>query len=215
MAIPSELKLTLRGENFLAYDSGSDDRERFLILSTEQNLDLLESIPQWHGDGTFKCCSALFYQLYTVHGVLNGHTIPLVYMLLKRKARELYLRALNELKEINPCLQPSQITIDFEIASIENARNGNQKTNNNVECWHRAFQLGMGFAHPTITKFLQYLRKEQSFTEKRIARICAGEILPVNAKVERHRHRLQQLLNHYQNNNLLSVLEGLSFNFDF
>ena len=43
----------------------------------------------------------------------------------------------------------------------------------------------------------------------------AGEVLPVNAKVERHRQRLQQLLNHYQNNNLLSVLEGLSITFDF
>ena len=98
---------------------------------------------------------------------------------------------------------------------FENAQNGNQKTNNNVEGWHRAFQLGMGFAHPTITKFLQYLRKEQSFTENRIARRRTGETLPVNAKVERHRQRLQQLLNHYQNNNLLFVLEGLSFNFDF
>ena len=117
MAIPSELQLTLRGENFLAYDSGSDDRERFHIFSTEQNLDL-ESTPQWHADGTFKCCPALFYQLYTVHCVLNGHTIPLVYKLLKRKTKELYLRALNELKEINPCLQPSQITIDFEIACL-------------------------------------------------------------------------------------------------
>ena len=63
-----------------------------------------------------------------------------------------------------------------------------------------------------IIGFLQYLRKEQSFTENRIARIRAGEILPVNAKMEPHRQRLQQLLNHYQNNNLMSVLEGLSFN---
>ena len=45
---------------------------------------------------------------------------------------------------------------------FENTRNGNQKTNINVEGWHRAFQLGMGFAHPTITKFLQYLRKERA-----------------------------------------------------
>ena len=65
---------------------------------------------------------------------------------------------------------------------LENARNGNQETNN-VEGWHRAFQLGMGIAHPLITNFLQYLRKEQSFTENRIARIRAGEILLVNAKV--------------------------------
>ena len=117
MAIPSELQLTVRGENFLAYDSGSDDRETF-IFSTEQNLDLLESTPQWHADGTFKCCPALFYQLYTVHGVLNGHTIPLVYMLLKRKTKKLYLGALNELKEINQCFQPILITIDFEIACL-------------------------------------------------------------------------------------------------
>ena len=81
VAIPSELQLTLRGEIFLAYDCGSDDRKRF-IFSTEQNLDLLESTLQWQADGTFKCCPALFHQLYTVHGVLNGHTIPLVYMLL-------------------------------------------------------------------------------------------------------------------------------------
>ena len=66
-------------------------------------------------------------------------------------------------------------------SQFENARNGNQETNY-VEGWHRAFQLGMGFAHPTITKFLQYPRIELSFTENRIARIRA-EILPVNAKV--------------------------------
>ena len=34
VTMPLELQLTLRGENFLAYDSGSDDRERFLIFST-------------------------------------------------------------------------------------------------------------------------------------------------------------------------------------
>ena len=48
---------------------------------------------------------------------------------------------------------------------FQNARNGNQKTNNIVERWHRAFQLGVEFTHPTITKILQYLRKEQSFIE--------------------------------------------------
>ena len=118
VVIPSELQLTLRGKNFLAYDSASDDREGFLIFSTEQNLDLLESTPQWHADGTVKYCPALFHQLYTVHVFLNGHTIPLAYMLLKRNTKELYLRALTELRELNPCLQPTQIAIDFEIACL-------------------------------------------------------------------------------------------------
>ena len=71
MAIPLKLQLTLP-ENFLAYDSSSDNRDRFLNFSNEQKFDLLESTPQWHADETIKCCPALFYQLYTVHGVLNG-----------------------------------------------------------------------------------------------------------------------------------------------
>ena len=117
VTIPSELQLTLRGDIFyvrLLFWGW----ERFPIFSTEQNLNLLESSPQWHGNGTVKCCPTLFYQLYTVHGVLNGHTIPLVYMLFKRKTLELYLRALNELKKINQCFQLCQITIDFEIVCL-------------------------------------------------------------------------------------------------
>ena len=77
-------------------------------------MDLLESNPQWHAAGTFKCRPALFYQVYTVHGVLIGHRKPLVYMLLKGKTKEIYVRALNELIETNPCLHHGQITIDFE-----------------------------------------------------------------------------------------------------
>ena len=100
------------------HDFGSDARERFQGFSAEQNLDLLESTPQWHEDGTFKCCPALFYQLYTVHGVMNGHTISLVYMFMKRKTRKLYLRVLNELKEMNPCLPLYQLAIDFKIACL-------------------------------------------------------------------------------------------------
>ena len=58
-AIPLQLQLTLRGENFSAYDSGCDDEENFLQISTKQSSDLLESCPQRHVDGTFKCCPAL------------------------------------------------------------------------------------------------------------------------------------------------------------
>ena len=73
----------------------------------------------------------------------------------------------------------------------------------------------MGFAHPTIAKFLQYLRKEKSFTDKPNARKRAEEILPVNTKVERHRQRLRQLLNHNKDDKFFCVLEGLSIIFDF
>ena len=53
VAFPWELQFKLRGEDFLAYDSGSEYKEKVLNLGTDQNLDLLESTLQWHADGTF------------------------------------------------------------------------------------------------------------------------------------------------------------------
>ena len=134
VAIPSELQLTLRAENFLAHDSGYVDRERFPFFALS------------------KIC-------------ISSNTLP----------------------------------------------NGTQTERLNAVqfCSINCIQF-IGFAHQTTTKTLQYLWKEQSLIENRIARIRPREISPVNAKLERHHQRLQQLLNHYQNNILLSVLEGLS-----
>ena len=41
------------------------------------------------------------------------------------------------------------------------------KTNNAVEGWHRAFQTSLGHNHPTIYKFIEFLRMEQDHTEKK------------------------------------------------
>ncbi len=117
-SVSLELQKTLRGENFLAYDSGSDDAERFLIFTTEENLDLLELNTVWHAYGTFKCCPTLFYQLFTIHGVINAQSFPLGYFLLQRKTEAQYSRALEQLKQENVCLEPREILVDFELASI-------------------------------------------------------------------------------------------------
>ena len=53
---------------------------------------------------------------------------------------------------------------------FENAVRGRQKTNNSVEGWHRAFQLGMGCAHPTVHKLINFMRRQQSTSENKIAR---------------------------------------------
>ena len=102
----------------MANDSKPSDEERFFVFTTEENLDLLETCTHWHADGTFKCCPQLFYRVFIIHGVLNNHTSPLVFILLTDKTKAIYARALTELEEINPCLSPTVITVDFEIASI-------------------------------------------------------------------------------------------------
>ena len=41
--IPDILQVTKNNENFLLYDSGTQDKERFLIFGTTQNLKLIEN----------------------------------------------------------------------------------------------------------------------------------------------------------------------------
>ena len=118
MSIPIELQRTIRGDTFLAYDSGPDDVERMLLFTTEDNLDILETNTTWHADGTFKVCPALFYQMYTIHAVMNCHTVSLIYMLLQKKTEATYVRPFSQIKEINPLLEPQLIYMDFERASI-------------------------------------------------------------------------------------------------
>ena len=78
-----------------------------------------------------------------------------------------------------------------------------------------AFQHGMGFSHPTLGKFLSFLRKEQNWTEVKIARIQAGEQPHNDAKYVKSNERLRTILSNYQNNCILSLLEGLANNFEF
>ncbi len=61
IAIPIQLQNTQRGEHFLAFDSCPSDPHRFLMFTTEENLDL-EVNSFWLAEGIFKCCPSLFYQ---------------------------------------------------------------------------------------------------------------------------------------------------------
>ena len=75
----------MRGDNFLVYDSGTDDADRMLIISTEEKLDVLESNTTWHADGTLKSCPTLLYQVFTIHAVVNEQTVPMVYFFFDTK----------------------------------------------------------------------------------------------------------------------------------
>ena len=113
-----ELQRTLRDEEFLGFDSGTDDPDRYLLFTIEKNLDVLERSEVWHADGTFKCSPALFYQLYSIHAVFKEHTLPLVFILLQNKTQEQYIPVLNQLRNLNALLTPREVIVDFEKASI-------------------------------------------------------------------------------------------------
>ena len=51
----------------MLFDSGADE-QRILLFSTQGKL---ETANDWFADGTFKFVSALFFQLFTVHELIN------------------------------------------------------------------------------------------------------------------------------------------------
>lgn len=117
MVLPDEYKQTMRGEPFLLFDSGPIP-SRILIFGTANSLRLLGATRHWYMDGTFKTVPHLFCQLYTIHGLKENVSIPLLYILLPDKTKETYVRMLTEIKNLKPSLNPSTIMSDFENAVI-------------------------------------------------------------------------------------------------
>ena len=71
--LSSELKVTNTGEDFVFYDSGIGDEKRILIFATSSGIELLSNSDHWFCDGTFSSCPEIFYQLYTIHAMLQNH----------------------------------------------------------------------------------------------------------------------------------------------
>jgi hypothetical protein len=67
---------TNEDEQFLLIN---DNIKNFILFSCENNLRSLSSISQIYVDGTFRCCTKYFYQLFTICALNNGHYYPIAY----------------------------------------------------------------------------------------------------------------------------------------
>ena len=117
IVFPPELTKTFKGDQFLIYDSGPVEK-RIVIFATRRNLQCLSQSSHWYADGTFKTAPLLFHQLYTVHGLRENDSLPLVFGLLPDKTEETYIKFLQEIKNIEPSCAPLSVTIDFERAMM-------------------------------------------------------------------------------------------------
>ena len=48
------------------------------------------------------------------------------------------------------------------------------KTNNNIEGWHRGISSGMGVSNPTIWRFMEYFRRSMGLQHREIEQLNAG-----------------------------------------
>lgn len=117
LIIPEEYTKTFSGKSFLLYDSG-DDEKRFLLFTTDKNLEYLSTCKIWHCDGTFNTVPLILKQLYIIHGVKNNKTNPLIFISLPSKDTSIYKKVLVKIEEPENNLNPEQIITDAEKASI-------------------------------------------------------------------------------------------------
>jgi len=69
---------TKQGEPFLLIN---DEEKHIIIVTCESNMRFLCEIDDLYMDGTFKYAASFFMQMFTIHGIKNGHYIPLVFCL--------------------------------------------------------------------------------------------------------------------------------------
>lgn len=118
LIIAEEYSLTEINEQFLLYDSGSKDPQRFIIFATQNSLRRLSNSNHWFADGTFKTCPQLFAQLYTIHSIQYNDVLPSVFVLMSDMSQNGYSRVFEELKCHQDNLRPQSILTDFELSAV-------------------------------------------------------------------------------------------------
>ena len=96
----------------------------------------------------------------------------------------------------------------------EEAREELPKTNNSVEGWHYAFENQICASHPSIWKFIEGLKREQSLQEMKIAQYLSGTPIPSTKKKYRDSSkRLQSIVSNYSETiDLPEYLSNISYN---
>lgn len=112
--INTKLK-TVKDEYFVTVNNQLD---YILIFSCDSNLNFMCDSQTLYVDGTFKYCTKLFLQLFSIHAYRNGVFVPVVFCMLPNKNEDTYTATWEILSEkclsLNKCLQPKLIVIDFE-----------------------------------------------------------------------------------------------------
>ena len=118
IVIPDTLRHTMRNAaNFVLWDSGEDGANRILMFGTDENLNTLEQHRHWFMEGTFKVAPSLFFQIFTIHALVDRSAVPLIYVLHLYKSEATYLRVFQKLHELKATLNPLSMMADFEKAS--------------------------------------------------------------------------------------------------
>jgi MULE transposase domain len=122
VAITGEWATTVDGRRFHVPTDDAD----MVVFATDADFRTLAEATTIYLDGTFKSCPSLYAQLYTVHALVHGQVVPLVYSLLGSKLRSTYYDFFAVLRRyisnLGLVFDPAFIVTDFEHSAIHALR---------------------------------------------------------------------------------------------
>ncbi|XP_053208063.1 uncharacterized protein LOC128392104 [Panonychus citri] len=119
LIIPSDYQLTLDKKSFLIHNDNN-----MIVFSSSTFLTHLANSDRVYVDGTFSSVPRQFYQLFTIHILINNNMFPAAYALLPDKKMETYLRLLAIINQqirlrLRLVFNPLHLHCDFECAIIK------------------------------------------------------------------------------------------------
>jgi len=114
---------TLDGRRFAV----PSDPDQMLLFASDNHLRLLAQSKTVFMDGTFTVCPSLYFQLFTIHGVVEDTVVPLAYCLLPNKTRAAYFDMLALIRKRTADMQlsfdPDTIVSDLRVAQLQLSSN--------------------------------------------------------------------------------------------
>ena len=123
-----------------------------------------------------------------------------------RYFEENYIGLLNLNGERNTPLFPISLWNNFHLVS-----QGLPRTTNLVEAWHRGFQSTCGCHHPTIWKFIEFLKLEQGNVELKQMKFIQGEDPKKTKRSTDNEKAILNLVSSFFNRPILVFLRGIAF----
>ncbi len=140
-----------------------------IIFFSALLFPLMRRLKDLSFDGTFFTVPKIFYQLFTIMAVIDGHSFPLIFLLMTSKTQLLYEAAMHSLTTIFPDLEPNTLMGDFELASrnimemtFPTASLGGCQFHYSQSVWKKVQKLGLANLYKTNTEFKKYIKKLMS-----------------------------------------------------
>ena len=93
---------------------------------------------------------------------------------------------------------------------------GDPRTTNFLEGWHRRFSVVVGESHPNIYKFIEVLLGEQANTEMRMLALLRGDTGDMQKKRDQLRNkRIKNIVDSFDGRGIRDFLRGLAFNVQY